>query len=161
MGVRSNNHINRAFQYRPAKVPRLVLRGVWLTLAMLCLALGIYLFVAIGFTGNDANPFLGYIAFGAMCCAPIIGTIFMMIWDNSREGYIDGSNEYTTTVTVTEYSATATTTNHPIRGFLLGLLGGIIGSLLIGPLLLVVFIVVKSIFFVRNIIDLAKGNVVP
>lgn len=123
----------------------LVMKIIWMVIAVGCLAGGIFTLTS---EEVASEFFVRWLIAGGISCIPIIWTMLKLIGRSARAGAIDGANTYTVT--------SSSVTNHPIRGFFLGLLGGLIAALLIGLIVLAVFIIGNLISIIVYAVRQAK-----
>ena len=128
-----------------------VFKCIWLTFALVMWIIGLVIFLQ----NLNSDFFAGWFIFGALCIVPILGDVLPLVFWVGVSGAIESAFRFD--IEVTETSVTAT--NHPVRGFILGLIGGIIGALLIGPVWLLVRIIIYVITTVKYAIFLFGSRV--
>lgn len=125
----------------------LVFKSVWLAFALLMYISGMYVFI-------EHTNFGWWIMWGAFCAIPQIGTVIRNAYVSTREGAIEGSNQYTITAT----SSGASVSNHPFKGAIIGLIASILASLLAGPIVLAFGIIYAAIEIIQFSIKLARNK---
>ena len=130
------------------KIASLIFHGVWLGLSLILWFCGLAIF-------SGGGDFTNWIIWGALCAFPIIIPTIKMIAASTKSGAKDGSRNYTASVE----GNTVYVQNHPFMGAVIGFGVGILGALLIGPILLAVYIVknvFKTIVLIKEIRNISK-----
>ena len=128
------------------KISSLVFHGLWLALSLTLWCAGLICFC------RDAN-FGIWMVWGIMCMPPIIVPMLKEVSKQARIGRRRGANQYTATTS----GNTIYVKNHPLQGAILGIIGGIIGCLIAGPIVLPLYmikhirIVISTAISLKNI----------
>lgn len=131
---------------------RIIFVAIWLVIAFFFFFAGLDMFLSA-----EERAFSEWMTWGFMCCIPVIGTVLRAVISGAKSGWKKGANEYTVTVSDTH----ATVENHPFRGAVLSIIGSIIGSCLIGPVLLGLFIIINIISLVQAILYIKNNKPAP
>lgn len=135
---------------KPIEITILVGNSIWLLVSVVLFGVGLGVFIYQ--INNELAWYWAWLIFGAFCVIPCIRYIWIAVVTQTKKGYIEGANDYTTTVTVSSTSVSARTQNHPIRGAIIGFLGGILGGLIAGPVA-TLFIIIT---YITKVIKQAK-----
>lgn len=111
---------------------KLIFTSTWYAFAILCGALGLYVFLSEKTFGN-------WLLCGLLCCFPIVGVTVKNIVATVKDGYRRGANSYTVSVS----SDSVSVENHPFREAVISLIIGILISLAAGPILLVIYMLLN------------------
>ena len=123
----------------------IVFYSIWLIFALVLWIHGLTKF-------RETSDFGTWVAWGAICIFPIIIPILKLVFSSAKDGMRNGANEYTASVSGNNIYIR----NHPIRGAVIGLLAGVFGGLLVGPVMLAIYIL-KNIFeLLSSVLDLVK-----
>lgn len=133
-----------------ATVPNLVFKCIWFVFAAVFFGIGLGYFLS----NKDAQGFLAWLGAGGICCVPVLTDIIKMVLDAGKEGARKGANDYTVTVT----SSSVRVRNHPVSGFIFGILGGLIGSALIGLVYLGIKLIICLIEIIRIVVYLVQHS---
>jgi|GEM_PF-4705602 len=158
----------------------LVAYSIWLAVSLFLWAFGLGMFIwainketpVFSSVSSDAaipNWIPGWLIWGLFCVIPSIRFFLKEVRHTTRQGWNDGARHYSTNVTVTNTSVTATTKNHPYAYAILGFIVGVLMGVIVGPVSTLAVIiryivkVVKQIKVVRanKPVTSNTGNVKP
>ena len=126
----------------------LILKSIWLGIAVIFFAIGLTVFLG----AVKSEGFAAWLIAGAICGVPVIWDMLKLIGKGAMQGWRDGANTYSATVTDTSI----TVQNHPIRGMIIGILVGIFMTLLIGLVWLAFRIVLTIITIINFAVALSR-----
>ncbi len=129
-------------------IGQLVKSIIWLLIAGFCWSAGLSLFLSNG------KGFGNWILWGIFSCLPIIKMTIKNISKTAKDGAKDGSRHYTATIS----SDKVTVKNHTVRGFILGIIGGVLGSAIVGPIGTPILMIVEIKLLITCIVALVRIN---
>lgn len=118
----------------------IVAYAIWLIISVTIWISGLSAFI-------DDTSFLVWTVWGILCSIPIIFVIVKIAFQGAKEGAQKGANTYSGTIIGNRVFVR----NHTIRGALINLVGAIIGCLLAGPILLLLYIIYNILKFIDMI----------
>lgn len=131
---------------------RIIFLSIWMIIAIICLITGLYMFLSV-----EERGFGEWIVCGVACCVPVIGTVLRFSLANAKLGWKQGANDYTATVTDTH----VTVSNHPFRQAILSFILGFGLSLVAGPIILGVTIIINVISLIKAILYVKNNKPAP
>lgn len=131
-------------------ISKIVFKAIWLAFAILFWVVGLLMFLSQRDIGEG---FGGWLFWGGFCIFPCLIDVIKGVIDSAKQGWNDGANDYSASVSDTH----VTVQNHPFRGAILGIISGIFGGLLIGPVLVVIKVLKAIIDIIKTIITLRKA----
>ena len=146
----------------------LVAYCVWLAVSLFLWAFGLGMFIwavtketpVFSSVSSDAtipNWIPGWLIWGLFCVIPSIRFFLKEVRQTTRQGWNDGARHYTTNVTVTNTSVTATTKNHPYAYAILGFIVGALMGIIVGPVSTLA-VIIRYIVKVVKQIKVVRAN---
>lgn len=117
---------------------KLVFRCLWVPVAITMYVVGLLFFI-------HETTFIGWLGWGTFSSLCIIIYLMRLAIGQAINGAEDGRNEYTAHIV----GDNVYFENHPVRGAICGFFGGLIGGVLVGPVLL-------PFIFIRHVSDLIQ-----
>lgn len=131
---------------------RIIFISVWMIIAIVCLIVGLQMFLS-----DEERGFGSWVMCGVACCFPVIGTVLRIAISNAKQGWKQGANEYTATVTDTH----VTVSNHPFRQAILSFIVAVAISLVAGPIILGFSMILNVISLIQAILYVKNNKPAP
>ena len=125
----------------------IIFHGIWLVAAGIFWIGGLIIFLA----NKDAET---WFLWGIRCAVLVIIPLIRALIDTVKKGAREGANEYTATID----GDTIHVRNHPIRGAVWALFGGILGAFLISPIIVPLYGLLSIFKVIFAIISLSRGD---
>lgn len=127
-------------------VSSIVFKSIWLVLAI-----GLWIGGLVAFNSNE-DKLAGWFIWGGLCSICVIWTLLKNAGKSAKKGARDGANDYT----ITDHGSHYVVENHPLRGAIIGFVGGLIGGVAIGQILVPIFVIKNTIALISSLKMLKK-----